>query len=327
MKYIIFLLALALLTLSGCVSDLDIPLPEHTPRLVAQSELIPGEPFYVYLTRSYPIDERPTIAELLVSDATVEIWSEGNRLETLVYRDSVYWQGDPENSLMGRYASTALRVEAGRSYELRASHPSYPSLRADANIPVTPAVVDVTLIKDTIDQQNAFDDFVRLGSILRVTLDDPAGVANYYDFDAIVYYQDTTFGTREDTNFQTLFLERNLAYDIDGSLIGDNEPVSDQGFDGQRARIDLLAYLPDGCCWNDPNDRPQIQLYAIELRIRSLEKPLNDYLRQLRLQGNGNFNGIAGALLPSEPITIGGNVEGGLGFFAGEARVPYRWTP
>lgn len=323
---------IALLGLTACVSDLDIPLPAHQERLVVQSRLVAGEPAYVYLTHSYAIDAAVTLDELLVRDATVEIWTDGARLETLTYRDTVYATFDSANNRSGRYASDFV-VEAGRRYELRITHPDYPAVRAEALVPAMPEVLGFEVIRDTIVLEETIGDFIRIQSMLRPTVQDPAGVANFYDFEALIAYRDTTNEIPiNDTFFQSLFLERNLGFDVDGNLVGDQNPVSDSTFDGMVHTFDLLTILPDGCCFFvensfDLSQLPRAEIFYIDLRIRAVEPAISQYLRQLRLQRNSNLDGIASAILPSEPVTVGGNIEGGEGFFAGEASVLVRWTP
>jgi len=330
MKYPFLFLSL-LLTLSACVSDLEIPIPDHEPMLVVECYLKADEAPYLYLSRSFGIQDNPETRDLLIPDAKVEVWSEGNLLSTLTYRDTVYDSFDPDQYVTGRYHDPALIIEAGKTYELRVSHPEYPDLRAVAEVPARPIVRDIRLFKDSI--QVEFFDIGGFGdteynvyrSIVRAVVDDPANQDNYYSFTGVLFYTDPSIMAATDTIEQELYFEQNLVYDPNGNLFGDREPVSDEGFDGQLGNIDLLTQLPD-CCFYDENERPDILIHSVELRVRSLEAALNDYLRQLRTQRNSNSVGIESALLPTEPVTIAGNVEGGLGVFAGESSQTYRFA-
>ncbi len=329
MKYHRFLLPFFLI-LSGCVTDLEIPLPTHEPLLVVECYLKADQAPYLYLSRSFGIQENLQARDLLIPDATVEIWSEGNLLSTLSYRDTVY-ASPADQYVTGRYHDSTLIIEAGKTYELRVSHPDYPDLRAVAEVPVKPMVRDVQLFKDSIQVDFSDiggldnDDYNAYRSMLRVVIDDPANQSNYYSFTGELFYADLNNMVASDTASSEVYLAQNLVYDPSGNLFGDREPVSDAGFDGQRGNIDLLTQLPD-CCFYDESDRPELLIHEIELKVRSFEAALHDYLRQLRTQQNSNSLGIESALLPTEPVNIEGNVEGGLGVFAGESSSTYRFA-
>lgn len=330
MKYLRFLLPFFLI-LSGCLTDLEIPLPSHEPVLAVECYLEADQAPYLYLSRSFGIQENPEPRDLLVPDATVEIWSNGNLLSTLTYRDTVYDSFNPRKYTTGRYHDSTLIIEAGETYELRVSHPDYPDLRAVAEVPIKPTVKEVRLFKDSI-QVEFFDiggfgdtDYNAYRSILRVVVDDPANRSNYYSFTGRVFYADLGFMSATDTASQGLDFQQNLVFDPNGNLTGDREPISDVGFDGQLGNIDLLTQLPD-CCFYEESQRPDLLIHSILLNVQSLEPALSDYRRQLRIQQNSNSLGVESALFPTEPVTISGNVEGGLGVFAGESNVTYRFT-
>jgi hypothetical protein len=215
MKYQVLIFAL-LLGWSGCVTDLEVPLPEHDPLLVVECVLRPGQAPFLFLTRSYAINEVVTPADILVGDATVEIWSEGQRLSTLPYRDTLLRfdpiePADPERDISGHYHDPSLIVEAGKTYELRVSHPDYPDLRAVSQVPSIPEIVDVQLFRDSIVERSRLGSIggqvarTRVRSILRVKVQDPAERQNHYLFDVRLFYADLSFQSENDTISGLLF--------------------------------------------------------------------------------------------------------------------------
>ncbi|MEO1448298.1 MAG: DUF4249 family protein, partial [Bacteroidota bacterium] len=111
--YIGLILAIGL---SACESDLDVPLPPHTPKLVVNAYLTPTEPAQVYVSRSIATLEKVEVEDLILKDATVEIWENDTKIQTLAFRDSAFVDSlvwNYPNIYAGTYENSDWYPESG----------------------------------------------------------------------------------------------------------------------------------------------------------------------------------------------------------------------
>lgn len=118
LKRLIFFLSVVL---SSCEKEIAVTPPAHTPRLVINSMIFPGDTISVRLSRSVSILQ--STADLVVANGTLQLLENGTLKETLQY--------DPAS---GTYRSETV-AKAGREYSLRASAPSFEQVSVDCKMP------------------------------------------------------------------------------------------------------------------------------------------------------------------------------------------------
>ncbi|GAB4419463.1 MAG: hypothetical protein OHK0039_31880 [Bacteroidia bacterium] len=144
------------LVLLGCERELEIPLPEHQPRLVANCLAVSGAPFQVFVSRSYGLNEGVREYDIYLTDAEVRLWRNGVLEEVLTYE-----QGTPSTYNSFGYVSRHL-AQPATHYLLEVRHPDYPELRQEMVMPGLPQVsaptflVDVGLDRDGMRTQRLY---------------------------------------------------------------------------------------------------------------------------------------------------------------------------
>ena len=300
----IYILFATVLGLFACQTTLDVPLPPHETKLVLNAFLEPGEPLDLYLTRSYGPLEVPSIEEILITDADVQVSIDGQDVGAFVYRDTAFCPGATDNDVSGKYFN-ATTPQSGQTVSVNISHPDYDAIQASTLIPNPINIVDASI--DQYILREIFPDGTgRFQSLLNLTIDDPAGINNYYVIDADIEYEDPAFpgqALRAFANVQGVArLGDQGVYTTDGTLFSDEE------FDGQTATIQLLCELPNS--FNDPASIQPLDIKKIFIYSLSASEAYARY--QLKLQDQqGGLGGIN--ILQAEPVIVYSNIENGYG--------------
>ncbi|MBF9239276.1 DUF4249 domain-containing protein [Hymenobacter sp. BT683] len=263
---------LALLALlSSCETVVELDLPEPEPQLVLNSVLNPDSVFTADLSASRSIFSNGPHTPL--TTALVQVYQAGQLLEELPH------QGQ------GQYRGTH-RPQPRLAYELRASAPGYPSVRATTQLPAPPALRDVKA------SRGADTDFgARTVEAAFVLTDDPAQ-ENFYYLQA--YRPEIDRFNNARTYNQAVSIIQFAPFEGEFSMEA-RYFFSDRLFNGQTVPFHLrLETNPD---------RPTY------VRVAHVSKAYYDYVRTLRQQSYGDN------VLPS-PVTVPSNITDGLGVLA-----------
>ena len=283
--------------LAGCETVVDVNVPAHERQLVAQGFFAPESLWVVRV--SHTVGYTDPAAPALVEDATVEVWTEGERVERLARRDS------------GTYVATGTRPEPGRTYTLRVAAPGFDPVEGRGALPTEPAVVafEPALAASEPDGRRT----VRL----RLTLDDPAGEANYYTL-ALLHLR-----TLVDPQTQAVtplppalfpFTSDDPAFEVPvPDPLDPDDPtflqalLRDDGFDGERRTVEAAfeydAAPPLGA-------EPTVQRAFVVL-FAALSEDLYRYAETAPEQVLFGENPFA------EPLRVHSNLSNGFGLFAG----------
>ncbi|MDX2245729.1 MAG: DUF4249 domain-containing protein [Bacteroidia bacterium] len=315
-KYISLLLAVAIAVLS-CERDLEIPLPEHTPKLVINGYLKAGKPIEIYVTRSYSIVEKVEVNDILVPNATVLLLEGDIIRDTLSYRDTTIVDSffTQKTVKLGKYYSETIKAESGKSYTVRVSHDKYGTATASTTIPPTPKVTDAKIDQDVyLSLYTDFDGQVYAygQSMVKVKIDDPAGQKNFYDFEVAIDYESPNFPGQP--FFSPLYTRNNTYRDPEGGYYGDEKPFTDEGFDGTIKTLDLVTELPDN--YTLLSERKALTIQKIYVKAISVNEDYYRFKNKFDLQLQNRDVDDFG-IIPTEAIVVYSNVEGGFGVLAG----------
>lgn len=141
-SYIRALIVLPFLALSllSCEREIEVPFPDHEPRLVVNSLAYSNQLLRVFVSRSFGMNEELNEADLYLTDATVELWRDGSLVENLTY---FAYNSDRD---FGYYSSDT--IQAGSSYRLVVSHPDYPQTSLDMTMGRSPKILNATYVAD-----------------------------------------------------------------------------------------------------------------------------------------------------------------------------------
>ena len=322
--YILLLAALG----HGCTQNLDIPFPEHQPLLTLNSFLVEGGTPFLDVTRSFSALETITDSAIIIKDAKVELWREGNKLADFRYVDSVRvdtidrFEVEPgryeyfvEVNRKGFYVSEEEieELQVLETYEFRASHPTYGEATAQSTIVPKPRILGVQLVKDSIVTRDFDDGYQDKWTAVKIQVQDPGAIGNYYNFIATIAYSDTV-NVGVDTLYSLDLVSTEIIREADGIVYGENAAISDEEFDGQIHTLTVFIRLP-GCCGyaEDLAQEDNYVYHLVQLEAFLLDANYGIFQKKRELQRYNRTEGIEGALIPTEPVVVSGNVEGGYG--------------
>lgn len=120
----------------SCTKIIELELPSHEPQLVMFATWNPDSIFYVEISASIPL-RRDSTTLPLIDDAQVEVFLDGVFVEVL--------------NPIGRGIYASSNRLKGISIEVRASHPSFPSIKASQELPPIPKEVGLQLVRTVAD--------------------------------------------------------------------------------------------------------------------------------------------------------------------------------
>ncbi len=295
---IIFTTILTVVALSSCEEPVDLGLEVVESQLVVSSTFFPGETVNVRLSATQPTVGEQTINE--ITDAKVSIL-EGN--ETLEMLHFVAGQGGRR----GSYRSVNFKPEVGRIYTLFVTKNGYKPIDASSSIPQPVEIVDLKVLDD--QRKTVVGDLEVYDFTLQINYDDPALEENFYDIRlsqlVTEFYVDTEGDTvRLATKAKVL-----------------QSPDEDYSSNTTAGEVSILV-----------RDRPSEEGVTIKLqsRINPRKELLGDLVAELRTVSEPYFEyqleiQSEGQALPigvGDPrVTSFGNVQRGIGVFAGYNRV------
>ncbi|TGE14326.1 DUF4249 family protein [Hymenobacter elongatus] len=313
--------------LSACETVIDLPAPEHTPRIALK-----------YVLSSYESqnqkgnDELANSRNLFVSnsqrifdnrenkgrqDATVVVLDgSGAVVERFEHAPPRY----PDD--LGFYRPTmGLKPQPGQTYTLRASLPGFESVESSLSMPAAPTIESATFVKND-SKSNPNDVY---GQLSISVADDPRA-ANYYvafarvidsknpDYQGwsqvqVVEDEADTDVTSDLGRFQLSSINSFLGYSY--GLY----PYADTNVNGQRFSLSAnVRYYPGHCQTQNNCQGPDY----MEVFVSSMTRDTyNFYLSRQR------YNETEGNPF-AEPAPLASNIKGGFGLFGGTTDAIYR---
>jgi len=285
-KYIwSFLFVSSLLWFTSCGEDAftqvaKIDLPEHKSALAINAHFDAGETdLEVYVSHSLSILDSSSYQ--LINDAKVELYKNGN----------FFYELNPINDkgFYNRLDADPLGVEEA-TYRLEISAPNYNAVVAEQTMP---SAINISNVEFNPGGSINFDG--ETADELLITIDDPAGIENYYAFQT-EFEIDTTNQLTENYGYsldsEDLFAE----YSRFGILL------RDATFDGQKYIMRFTSYS-----WNGFTPRPGDKIIISAIAITK-DKYLFESTKSIYNDSQGNPF--------AEPVVIHENIEDGHGIFS-----------
>jgi hypothetical protein len=280
---------LALTALIGaCETSVDIDFPTHEPLLMINSFFWPDTRFELYLGEAVDIETGEGGIDC-VSDGTVELWQNDQRLETFPHVGGCL------------YRSASRRPQPGVPYTIRASARGYRNIEATDAVPLdVPTDFEYTVSRrgQSVDQID-----------VTITLSDPADVQNWYRL--MVFYRHHGEGEVEEwynvpgfkTDDEAIVVENQDFIDIgDGATFLETAYFSDDRITPNNHRLEIQIPGP----FTDGSER-----IDLVVSMDGVSKQFFDYATSYRVQQEVGDNPF------TEPVQVTTNVKNGFGIFAG----------
>ncbi|MCB2379928.1 DUF4249 domain-containing protein [Hymenobacter sp. BT635] len=327
-------LLLLSLPLGACETTLDLPEPEHTPRIALQYSL---SNYDAQAQAGSENDELARVRRLYVSnsqrvfdlrqlrgrqDATVVIVDESGAVveSFLPVPPRSAYPGDTFD--IGYYQPTmSLKGEPGRTYTLRASLPGFETVESTQTMPKAPVIESATFTKDQ-SASNPNDVYGRLA----VTIADDPNVTNYYVAFARVVdknYKLTTGWAQvqpdeRDSNGDITPEVGQFQLSSIGAFAGSGYygfyPYADTNVNGKRFGLTAdVRYYP-GC----PSSPGCTEAAYMEVFVSSLTRDAYNFYLSRQRYTDTEFNPFA------EPAPLVSNLKNGYGLFGGITDAVYR---
>ena len=271
----------------ACRRDANVSIPESNQDMVLQSFIKADSPARVHLSKSRSILEESGLDP--VTNADVILRENGATVQNL------------NHVKKGLYQSKAFKAKAGNNYKVVVKRPGKSNVVGSANLPKPVDIESTEIIRKgytTRDGQKKHK--------LTVTVDDPAGVNNYYE---LLFRNKLYDSSQNENEYYPISLSSDDpavdAQSMQGQLLDDNF------FNGET--YTLTFYLELNGDLDETGGQGQKQVV-----LRTVSKAYYEYERKLFKQKN-SF-GSAG-VFSGEPVYIYDNIDNGLGVCAGYSQV------
>lgn len=295
MRPIFFLLFISAV-FASCSGDffsqtLTIDPPEYDKQLVLHSFGSNRDTtFRVQLTQNFGILENVPDSAWAVSGATLELYEGGQKTATLTAAAG-------NNKLYETLVMPGF-FEPGKTYELRATHPDFPTVTSRQTMPKAVAVDSVRF-----REKAGLDPDGSKLSAVDVFLQDQAGVENFYEirvaifFPKLEYIQDSLGNLIIDTVGYEVYPVSIVDSDDPNAVItyGEGIAVSDRFFDGQSYKFVAKIYESYG--------------YNYQVSVRAITEEYYLWSISAERKYNAEDNPLA------EPVTTYTNLDTGIGVF------------
>ncbi len=274
-KYISLVLLLPILwVLIACERVIELDYPPHTPKLVVNGLINPDSALAIELSASQNAFSNQE--HELVENATVKVFKNGIHFLNL------------EHTGKGIYRSD-IKPEAGHRYELQATAPGYPAIKATTYIPVPAALHEV---HPTVGPPSSSGSTREPTTNVSFVLSDPAAEENFYLM---------RFFTVDSSRFFKVAFLRDISLNESIPVapefwMGSSSFYSDRLFNGQALRFMFNL-----------GNRPDRVTY---ITVGHISKDYYHYMRTVGKQSQGDNTNI-------QPVQVSNNIEGGIGLFAG----------
>jgi len=267
----------------------EIEIPEHEPQLVLRAEFNA-----TYLEFSNLVELRHTLGILdstefeEINDAKIELYEDGLLKSTFENHYASWYRGEIDN------------LEAGKTYTLKASSPTFGSVEASQEVPSK-----VQVIAATYEADGAVDRYGDRGDEVTIQFQDFAEEQNYYKIEILATYAfegpDTSFVV---DNFLVNYLSP-----VDPLLDDLNQLyLTDVSFDGEiyTTRVSLNLMEAGSIEYAGAKNLAAEKITAL---LTSISK--DEYLFEKTLSAYQDNEGNPFA----EPVVVHENIDGGSGIF------------
>lgn len=314
MKRTVCFIFLPILLYSCRESLVDIHVDDASPVLVVGGLFAPGEQMVVKLTRSVPIRESIYFSGFDVEDAKVELYEEDQLIGRLNFRDQFFEDGDVIEDFGAYYTEDGFFPEQGNSYTLKVEAPGFSPVSATSIIPK-----DVEIQKFEVEEV-AFR--TRSFEVLaaQVTFMDDPTQKNFYALEILGkswhagYYDNNDDLIRPvDSSSHPIkaTLPDKIDFENEDSPFRDNIIyLSDDAFNGEEFSMDLSIALQTDLA----------SYISFEAQLKHITEAHFLYGTTAQLQEHETAENPF-----SQPVQVFGNVQNGLGVFAGygKSRLAY----
>jgi hypothetical protein len=293
MKNLLIIFCLSAVALTSCESffsqTVEIDPPAYEKQLSLHLSLTDRDTVAnVFLSRNYGILEYvEELEDYYVEGGTVQILKNGQPWLNL----------QPAGGDSSYYLTAFLPepFEMGQTYELRATHPDFPEVRATQVVPG-----DFQTDSARVKRGAVSGPFGDVFDLVDVYIKDPAGVKNYYEitmyglYYLVVQNPNTNELDTLDVGYYPIYSEQYSDPSVQEGFNG-GALFSDQFFDGQAYKFQAQVYSTG----NAP----------IFIRIKNVTEDYYKWSRSYldKLDSEGNFL--------VEPVSVFNNLENGLGIF------------
>jgi hypothetical protein len=314
------LLAIAF-AFSGCESVLFIELEESDNLIVVNGAITNDVPAAIQVSRTrHILDNAPVVP---LQNATVRLYEDGSLVEELTYQENAY------------YVSESFIPVIGRSYAIEVENAGYPTVSASCGIPETVPILEIDTASVTFDIEDPYYSYSYATEMLQfdLTLQDPAGVDNYYLLFAEAdlswtEYRDTSvrvvdslfYGGKwnyfiKDSTYTLQEIHRYTDFPFITSEDIITEATTSHGILFSDQLIDGKKYSFRGQLYKD--QLRSADSAVVDLRLQSISESYYKYLKSRQNHYDTKENYLA------VPVIVYSNVENGAGFFGGYSTDEY----
>lgn len=261
----------------SCSKEIDYPIPYDGDKLVLLSFLGGESPVTAKITHSIAPTGYQEF-DLTVKDASVNLYEDNEKVETLVY--------DTNRKIYKSPTSFIPRI--GKSYHFEVSAETHPDIQTEQVLLLPePDVVDFTF-EDNISLDGNNNAVGRLD----IDFQDADSRTDYYSFEVIGYHNNEPY----------INILRSVNNDIEGTDICDFDWTifSDICFDGELYTLSLDISM------GNSNGSNEVEFDYIDIHFNAISEGFYSYEKTI-YEEEGFFTVFA------EPAPLYSNVEGGYG--------------
>lgn len=265
----------------GCETIIDVDLKADPPRLVVLGRFEEGQAWHIVVQRTVAMNERVDVYPAHVEHATVTIRGDDGTDVVLTHRGG------------GFYDAGGISPVVGVRYWLTVEAEGFSRVEASDQIPEVVPITHTLISSGT----------GRLKRQIEVEVDDPGGIANYYEF---VVLEDSDWSRipftirNPELGEQLRSLDAFDPFEPSSSPVLERAVIHDGPFDGRtfRFRIETEPWYSSG---------------DVSVHVRALSRSAFEYEQSKLRQEVAEDNPLV------EPVPVRTNVLGGQGIFAGAA--------
>lgn len=315
----------ALLALTGCETAVDIPAPEHTPRLALSyvlSNQAPDSLFWLtyphrLLTVSVSQSTFNTKPVRQPVNAVVELLDAGGQVVEEFRGRYRYYNPTTQDSIDAYYVPrNGFAGQPGQRYTLRASLPGLETAESTLSLPALATIAEAAFVRRTTNQ----GDYAFAGR-LTVSIPDNGATTDYYVATARILDANGRFWgplgpdyQNDDENDSGVSIER---FRLSASYNSRPTAYADQNVNGRTITLaqNVQGYFNGGY---DPSN-PMVPAPAfVEVTISTITRETYDFYQSMQRYEESDGNPFA------EPAPLATNIRNGYGCFGGASDVKYR---
>lgn len=282
--------------LFSCQEDFYLDDIEFSPKLVVNSQFTKGSDIEVWVTSSRNVlDVNSQINK--IGDAIVTLMdADGNLLSTLAHTGE------------GRYSSSTVNLEVGKSYSLEVSSDGFETVTASSTIPMQ--------VQSRLQSSNFVEEETSSSLNVDINLKDNDVSDNYYVYQILddvrleLLNEQPFINELEALDILLTSDDENQEQIATNTLLQSRIFLKDKSFANSEYNISFKAK-------SNPSNGPVVLTSDVfsdqKLRVVTASKSMYEFYKSVeiqRLRGNANSS-------ITQPIAVYSNVSNGLGIFAG----------